>query len=405
MGSPLKQLTSDIADLQDEALRAFPLQAQRARFVAAAGTTRSRSIRGPGRLIFLLALPAAAAALLLFLGWPRASLRFDVGGLTGRAGEWIEAPAGGSTPVAFSEGTRLVFSPRARGRVVDATPDGARIVLERGRLAAEIVHRDGGTRWGVAAGPFTVEIVGTRFEVDWDPKAQRFELVLRDGSLTVAGPTIQGDRRLKAGERLEIVLAAAARPAESAALGSTPPEEPESPAVVQRSAPRRPRSGVGPERDAEPAWRLFAAQGRYDEAWASIVPLGFDAVARPASAADLAALADVARFSGHLPEASAAFLSLRTRFPGDPQARDVAFLLGRLAADQRGAHAEAADWFSIYLQELPEGTFAGEAAGRLIECHQKRGARDAARAAATRYLAKYPEGPYAATARRALDGS
>jgi outer membrane protein assembly factor BamD (BamD/ComL family) len=67
-----------------------------------------------------------------------------------------------------------------------------------------------------------------------------------------------------------------------------------------------------------------------------------------------------------------------------------------------GAYRGAATWFETYLRERPDGRFAREAAGRLIEAYQQSEDEDRAREAAREYLRRYPEGPHSALARTVL---
>jgi TolA-binding protein len=73
-----------------------------------------------------------------------------------------------------------------------------------------------------------------------------------------------------------------------------------------------------------------------------------------------------------------------------------------MAFDQRAHYAEAARWFSAYLAEQPRGPLMGDAAGRLLEAHERDGNQAAARRAAKAYLRRFPDGPYAGQARRIL---
>src|SRR5262249_29471585 len=92
-----------------------------------------------------------------------------------------------------------------------------------------------------------------------------------------------------------------------------------------------------------------------------------------------------------------ALLACRDRFARTPQAAIAAFELGRSAPP-----AEAATWFEAYLAEEPRGSLAREAWGRLVEANALAGKDAAARSAAQEYLARYPDGPSAALARRVL---
>jgi hypothetical protein len=92
-----------------------------------------------------------------------------------------------------------------------------------------------------------------------------------------------------------------------------------------------------------------------------------------------------------------ALLSVRRRFAGSHQAALAAYELGRTTPA-----LEAAGWFEAYLAEQPSGSLAREASGRLLEAESLAHNEAATREVAKRYLARYPDGPHAALARRAL---
>ncbi|MFO0553818.1 MAG: hypothetical protein U0271_35870 [Polyangiaceae bacterium] len=107
----LKRLGSEIATAQDEELRAFDMQAQRARLLA-----RASQKKRPTRA--LLVGLAFAAALALFWLWSRpAPLAFSVAGGPGERGKWISAPVGARTSLDFSDGSVLTLEGGARARV------------------------------------------------------------------------------------------------------------------------------------------------------------------------------------------------------------------------------------------------------------------------------------------------
>ena len=96
---------------------------------------------------------------------------------------------------------------------------------------------------------------------------------------------------------------------------------------------------------------------------------------------------------------SEALLSLRQRYPNDSRRAAAAFMLGKVAFDQRRAFAQAATWFSTAIREQPGGSLSREASGRLIEALRAAGDSAAAERAAREYLARYPQGPHAPLAR------
>jgi TolA-binding protein len=149
-------------------------------------------------------------------------------------------------------------------------------------------------------------------------------------------------------------------------------------------------------------WRALAGEARYKDALAAAEREGFDAICAAASATELRALGDAARLGGSPARAGQAYLALRQRFPGTPEAGSAAFILGRIAQDQSKDYARAAGWFTRYLSEQPGGELAADAAGRLVEARDKMGDTEGAQRAATRYLAAYPNGSHAGYARSVL---
>lgn len=410
----LRRLGEAVREVQDREAPSVDLRAQRARFLER--SSKPRVQRSPRRVVALasgVAFVAAAAALLVFL-LRAPTLSFEIAGIEGRPGEWIAAPVDRELPLAFSDGTKVVLERETSARVVDLGANGARVVVERGAVRADVVHRTD-TSWQVNAGPFEVQVVGTRFDVAWDPTREAFSLTLHEGAVRVVGPMGDSGRVVRAGERLEVrvgetrstsSLAASSASASvaDAPSASTNASRSDAPSSGEPRLPDALPPGGSPSSSSPSTWRVLAQKGDNRAAWAAIEVEGADAVMGRASATELVALADVARFAGHPAQATAALSELRRRFPKDPAAADAAFLLGRTAFDQRGSPSAAAAWFATYLREKPSGSFAREAMGRLLECHRKTGSTQAARDVADRYLATYPDGPHAQLARRTLDG-
>ncbi len=402
-----------LAEAQDEQLLPMDRDRDPGRALLLAAALRRRD-RAPARARIGLALAfAAAAALLVVLVATRSHpLHFQAsGGAEGHVGEWIAAPAGEALPLRFSDGTVLALDHEARARVVTVEARGARVVLERGRIAASVVHRDG-TRWTLGVGPFEILVTGTRFHVAWTPETEAFQLELEEGSVRVTGPLVGDQRAVSAGQTLTIdckdrklaLTSADPTPIETALVAdATPPDlpAPEPPIAAIPSALIVP-SPRPMESAPRPSLRDLSAQGKYEEALRGAESDGFASTCDRLGPADLMALADAARFAGKPARATEALRALRRRFPGDPRAATAAFLLGRAAFDQRGAYGEAATWFTAYLAEQPGGSLAREALGRLFECQQRTGALEAARATAQRYLDTYPTGPHAEQAKSLL---
>lgn len=146
------------------------------------------------------------------------------------------------------------------------------------------------------------------------------------------------------------------------------------------------------------SWQALAMAGDYEGALAAVEQQGFASVLASSNTADLKRLGDLSRLAKSPARARAAYEELRRRIPGSDAAAVAAFELGRIAFDDARAFADARRWFSTYLNERPQGALAQEASGRLVEAHERAGDREAARAAARAYLARYPSGPHAALA-------
>lgn len=360
---------------------------------------------------------AAALAIVAFFVVPRShsAVSFSVGAppAPGRGGDWIAADRTAPLDVRFSEGTTVVLRAGSRARVTDLTAHGASILLEQGGIEARVMHLGAATKWTVRGGPFEIAVTGTRFDASWDPAREELDVSMVEGSVVVTGPLLDAGRALAAGQKLHVSLRAGELslrstsapepspdtppPVACAALDpapapSSPPpsasaaESAQKPAAESSSAARPTADHVG--------YRELVAGGKYKEAMEAADRAGFSGAIERASASDLAALADAARFAGRPNDAREALLALRRKFGATGQS---AFLLGKLAMDQR-AGSDAAVWFETYLREAPpDGPLTEQALGRLMEL-AKRGDPARARAIAERYLARYPSGAYASLA-------
>jgi hypothetical protein len=354
------------------------------------------------------ALAGAAATFVALRGGDDAPA-FSVGDepFASAAGRHVVAPATGPVPIHFSDGSELKVE--AESSVVVASLDraGAVAELEHGRTAAKVVHRTN-TRWTLHAGPYSIAVVGTRFELDWKPAAQRLVVRLDEGRVLVSGGNLASAVPVEAGQVLVASdgtwrLAPAAMGADvqnpPAPAADSAATSPTSVATAAVAPPPEAPAGAGAAATPEPAparrWQQLAVAGKYDDALALAEREGFEATCRAASAADLMTLSDVARIGKRPARARQALLTLRERFPGDAQAATAAFLLGRMAGGR-----EAAQWFQLYLREAPSGALRREASGRLLEALSQSGDAAAASEAARAYLKQYPNGPHAPLAER-----
>jgi transmembrane sensor len=346
----------------------------------------------------------------------------------------LDAPENASIPVRFSDGTQIEVAPRSRMRLMSLGRRDVRLAMESGHAGFTVVHTEH-RRWELRAGPFAVNITGTRFDVAWDPAQDRFDLALTEGQVELTGCGFSTGRRLVAGQTVrascrdgsvEIAYGRAVPWPTELATAST---EKNGPAVISSSvsapksanvtSPRGSTSHAGSAADAKIAagasstavlqssittsqWMLLAEQGRFKDALAAVDRTGFAAECSRAQVDDLALLADTARSAREPQKARRAFLVLRQRFPDTSQAGVAAFKLGVLEFDQMGAYMDAASWFRTYLAENPSGPLTREARGRLMEAMHRAGSTDA-RVLAADYLHDYPTGPHAELAQRIVD--
>lgn len=363
-----------------------------------------------------LAVAAAAAFVLLRAG---KSHTFTVDDSPAAVGARVKAQAKPRV-VEFSEGSTITVDAQSSLSVQDVGDSGASLELERGEVDVDIVPRRGG-RWSVNAGPFEVHVLGTAFHVEWQPDTRHFSVSVARGTVQVEGPMVEQRRTLNAGERcvvdwgsqrftiekigadVGVAIATAAElpelpPPHDSAPVDAPAPSLEQPALHQKhegvkSAVTTGNAALAPAQ----SWRELERAGQFQAAIVEAERVGVDVIYDVSDAEGLMSLARAARFVGRADISGGALLSCRRRFPGTANAAMAAYLLGRVASP-----ADAVGWFSTYLKEQPDGTWAREASGRLIEAYQATGAKSAAHDAAKRYLERYPGGPHAELARRTL---
>jgi hypothetical protein len=338
-------------------------------------------------------------------GQPDTNLSYRVDGRAAPAGGYVVAQSSQSS-LAFSDGSRVMLSARARGRIVEVNSAGARFALEEGLLAVDIVPRVNG-RWLFEAGPFLVTVHGTSFTVGWHPADAVFELRLRNGAVSVSSPVAPSSLRLRAGQTLRVSLrdqtstvgtldAENTAPAPIGPPGPTAALNPiELPVPVPRASAEAPRW-------SNRSWSSAVTSGRASAVLAEADRLGMTGVLRQADSDDLWALANAARYAERYALAEQALTEQRRRFPGSQRARDAAFLLGRLHDGDRGGPSAALTWYDRYLIEAPEGTYVPDALGRKMTLLDRWERRSEAVAQAAEYLRRFPRGTYANAARLLL---
>jgi transmembrane sensor len=332
--TPLKD---GLRDPADEAAVSRMWQAIDARF------PQRRSKRSLSIVLGPLAAVAAGVAIVALL--PR-----DPGPLSmadGHAVVSVEAPAGGSR-LKMSDGSTIELGAGARLDPIESSSSSFIAVLERGQASFDIVP-GGPRRWQIECGLATVEVVGTKFSCVRSPTG--LHVTVERGVVLVRGEQIVNHvRRLAAGESMDIVdekaLPAPADPRahDKPAAGETPP----APAVVDETP--HAAGGTGARAAAGPTWRELARSGHHREAFATLGTQGIRREAKRLGIADLFALADVARLSGHPAEAVAPLQRIVDGFASDRQAPLAAFALGRLQLDDLNQPRAAAVSFSRALE-------------------------------------------------------
>jgi TolA-binding protein len=409
----LETLGSRVAEALDErhALeRRHAMEKARERFLGSITQAPRRKSRAVPLLAAAVTMMAVAASIFILVMRLNRPLAFTVDEGAGAAQSWLAAPRERPLAVRFSDGTLVRIESSSRARVVDVDRHGAHIALETGAIHADVVHTNA-SRWLLNAGPFTIRVTGTRFDLAWDSAAERFAIAVLEGSVMVSGSIVGPERAVAAGQALRVWVRqgrldwtddnqAAHEPSNAGA--ETIATAPAAPTETMASEPAPSdvhRSSDAAGGRAAISWRTWAHRGDLRRAFAAADALGFTAECAMATAPELLLLGDAARLSERPDRAVEALTALRRRYPRDPRRAAAAFALGKVAFDQRQAYREASEWFSTCLLEQPDGPLAREAAGRRIESLRNAGELDAAKTAAREYLVRYPDGPHVGLAR------
>jgi hypothetical protein len=318
---------------------------------------------------------------------PSPALAFTVGDppVRGRGKDLLSAPAAASLEVRFSEGTTVSLRPAARARILDVTASGAEILLESGRARFQVVHRPE-ARWQVRSGSYVIQVIGTKFETEYEPRAEELTVAVDEGAVTVAGCGLGPSRVVRAGERVK---------------ASCPPRAPDVGGPLGPEPEGSPLRGNAPTDKRGASWVGLARKGLYAEAY-DRVKHDFERECQRREASELWLLGDTARLSGHGRHAQHAYQALRQRFRGTAMTADAAFALGRLAMDLDGDATAAERWFETNLGEQPNGALAPSALGRIMDLRLERGDRKGAADVAREYLRRFPAGSRAAGAKALL---
>ncbi len=357
-----------------------------------------------------VAAAAAGIALVVSVGagnWMgqsrQAAIQFRLlpGAALGRVGAYVAPTGDAPLDLKFNEGSLVELQPGARARVAETTARGATVLLETGRAVVDVVHRER-AEWTIMAGPYSVHVHGTAFTVEFDPKTQLFELMMRSGVVSVEGPGISQPVEIRGAQRFVHRAGLGLETPESKVAIAAPGSVDAAPVAV----PSADASSIGVHSgaistsvaSAAPTWEALVRRGEYSAVLRDAERRGIPQVLSTATAAEVMALANAARFSGRVSVGREAYLALRQRFSGTAPASSAAFLMGRLM--ESGSPLEARRWYERYEQEAPKGALVAEAMGRRLLLTQTLGSRVEVQRLAEDYVRRFPDGPYAGVARK-----
>jgi TolA-binding protein len=397
--SPLTedQLTSAFRALTDDHIdRRESSSAEQSWQLIRARQQRSALVRPRSRFGYLAlasALSLAAAGSAVAIGWSQPTLEYEV--LGGTVEDRVIRTDSQPATLSFSDDSYIQIEPHSALGVNVVGSSKAVTRLSSGRLHVQVKH-NARTDWRFLAGPYELRVVGTRFELAWDPTAERLSVVMYEGKLLVSAPN-EPTRNLVEGQKLTLEKPVAMAP--QATESPAAPGEPE-PFVVGSGKADSSASKAQP--GSSLSWSQLVAKGRFDEVVQSAEAMGIDAALQRRDAADLHALAQAARYAGHGELALRTWQSMRQRFAGQSVASQAAFFLGR-SFDEQGQGTLALKWLDVYLAEAPSGVYAADALGRKLSLVQRREGAERAKVVAREYLKRFPTGSYAKTARDMLD--
>jgi FecR protein len=350
---------------------------------------------GSGRVALIAVALSVAAAALLTLGF-RADSRLSYELRGGHAQDGVIEAERGEATVALSDGSSILAENRTKFSVDVVGRNSALTRLVAGKLHVRVVHNDD-TGYRFIAGPYEVRVVGTEFDLAWDPHGSGLGLSMSKGEVRLVEPGGKL-RTLRSGETLQLPAVAAGLAGKVAESSRQAAEfAPVAPPVDAAALPR-----TAHDSQTASTWDALVAKGQFADVVHEAETLGIDTVTERRSPSDLKALGQAARYVGQRALSLRAFSALRERNRGTDAARQAAFFLGRLQEEQ-GNQAEALRWLNTYVVEAPRGVYAAEAYGRRLSLTERLRGKAAALPLAREYLERFPEGAYAPSARALVE--
>lgn len=167
--------------------------------------TRS-SQSGSGRLAIIGAAVTLVSLLVLTLGFREdTQLSYDVRGASAVGG--VIAAERGEATVSLSDGSSILAENQTRFSVDVVGRNAALTRLDRGRLHVRVQHNDD-TSYRFVAGPYEVQVVGTEFDLAWEPQGAGLTLSMSKGEVKLSEANGK-HRTLRAGQSLRLPVAAA----------------------------------------------------------------------------------------------------------------------------------------------------------------------------------------------------
>jgi len=305
------------------------------------------------------------------------------------------ATEGESKFVRFSDTSVIELQPYTTLRV--SVLDSGRVVtrLMRGSLEVNVHHQER-TDYRFQAGDYEVKVVGTAFDLAFEPEPARFDLNLREGRVIVADGTGK-TRVVQAGQALHLPTGTPSDTSTSTSL-----------AALEDDASDRAESATGSHQPSSsstafPSYRELARRGQFQAIVTSARHTGIDHVLAAKGPSELHELAQAARYTGQVALAEKVFTHLASHHARSAEGRSAAFFRGRLAEDS-GRLGQAQQHYHAYLAQ-GGGTYAAEALGRELTLVQKSKGSSAARPLAVEYLKRFPRGAYRDLAQALAQGS
>ncbi len=123
-----------------------------------------------------------------------------VNGTVGSGG-YVRANVSGDADVHFSDGSSLTLDPGTGARVGDFDAHGGRVLLESGRARVRVKPLPH-ANWTVDAGPYSVHVIGTEFDIRWSANEEVLDVHLLKGAIVVRGPLARDGLSMEAGAHL-----------------------------------------------------------------------------------------------------------------------------------------------------------------------------------------------------------